>query len=815
MVFEASGCKRYGLEPQFYKINMKHNSILISTALMAAISFIPAESARILNFPMETDGDGLLTETVSAKNVRLYGVRSAELVEGANGSALRFDGYTTYATGTVEAGASQLNSLTVSLWVAPETYPIIRHDEATTEKMILAGTLDENAKKGWAFMLGSNGQYSFVCYTGGWRTEIEAPEKLPRYEWSRLVATADAGRVVLYRNGTLVKEGRSLGAIDNSSSTIFIGKGSANSQLNGFNLNTFNGLMDDLEVFDTVEDAIGMGALAENPADLSIPESRHSSDLLRPRLHGMPATGWTNESHGMTYADGKFHLFFQKNANGPYMSRLHWGHISSPDLINWTEEKIALFPELNYDIKGCWSGCVFTDEAITGSRPNIIYTGVDYTKAYIGQASPAADDLVEWNKSANPIINGKPGGLSDDFRDPYFFRNGDNAYIIVGTAKDGIGAVTLHKYLPAAKSWTNNTGDIFFAGTDKASCGTFWEMPNITLMESGKWLFTTTPQNTGVGVRTLYWTGEISSDGTFKTDAQSTSPRGVELISKQGFGLLSPTIYNHNGKIIALGIVPDKLPGSVNYNLGWAHCYSLPREWSLDDKGNLVQKPYEGLKAARSEEYVAEKDFTLDGNMDLAPVSGRRLELLGRFQVGSAPVGFKFFQSADAASEASIKYIPAANMISVDFSKLKRTANDNGVYNGTYTCVLPETLPAGSELKLNVFVDGSILDIFVNDRWATSIRVFPSEADADGVAAFSDAPVKVNELSAWNLTSSSTGIEDVIFGGDSWDWIGSDPFVNVYDLNGNLLKSRVSNDEATLGLTPGVYIVGNKKVMVK
>lgn len=791
---------------------MKKNTILFSLVILGIV--LPARAGRFIHFNMEGDATSHITETHSGDRIRIYSQHGVENIPGAVGEALRFDGYTTYATGSLSAAPASREAMTVSLWVAPETYPIVKHDEATTDKIILAGTLDDNAKKGWAFMLGSNGSYSFVCYTGGWRTEVEAEGSLPRYEWSRLVATVDGSRAVLYRNGEPVKEARSLGTIDDSSRTIFIGKGSATSQINGFNLNTFNGLIDDLEVFDTFEDAIDMGALASNPADLSIPESRYAFDLLRPRFHGMPATGWTNESHGMTFSDGKFHVFFQKNANGPYMSRLHWGHISSPDLINWTEEKIALFPELSYDIKGCWSGCVFTDDVVSEGVPNIIYTGVDYVKAYIGQAKPADESLIDWEKRTNPIINGRPAGLSDDFRDPYFFRNGENAYIIVGTSKDGIGATTLHKYISLTGTWTNNAGDIFFAGTDKASCGTFWEMPNITPMGNDKWLFTTTPQNTGVGVRTLYWTGTIASDGKFVPDAASSSPRGVELISKDGYGLLSPTIYRHEGKTIVLGIVPDKLPGNINYTLGWAHCYSLPREWSLDEKGNLCQKPYSGLADARLDVRFNQADFTLDGETSLDPVSGRQIELLGRFQVGNSPVGFKFFQSQ--GSEATLKYIPSANMLTVDLTKLNRTSNDNGSYNGLYSCVLPESLPAGSELKLNVFIDGSVMDIFVNDRWATSMRVFPSSEEADGASVFSDGPVKVNEISAWNLNAASSGIQDIFDDTyNKWEWNENDDIVNVYDLRGTLLKTRVSNSEATVGLPAGIYLVGNRKVIVK
>ncbi len=52
------------------------------------------------------------------------------------------------------------------------------------------------------------------------------------------------------------------------------------------------------------------------------------------------------------------------------------------------------------------------------------------------------------------------------------------------------------------------------------------EMPNITKI-GDKWLFTATPLNTGVGVRTLYWTGSINADGTFAPD--SRTPKTVEM----------------------------------------------------------------------------------------------------------------------------------------------------------------------------------------------------------------------------------------------------------------------------------------------
>ena len=149
----------------------------------------------------------------------------------------------------------------------------------------------------------------------------------------------------------------------------------------------------------------------------------------------MPSGSWTNESHGMTYADGRYHVFFQKNANGPYMARLHWGHVSSADLCTWTEEPIALYPGESYDIKGCWSGCVYEDEGST----NILYTAVDNAKAVIAQAKATDAQVTGWQKEGI-VINGRPQGLSDDFRDPYFFTaNGKKYSRVVGGDLQSVG----------------------------------------------------------------------------------------------------------------------------------------------------------------------------------------------------------------------------------------------------------------------------------------------------------------------------------------------------------------------------------------
>ena len=770
----------------------------------------------VTNLPLEADGLARVKEKVSNKNLNVYGKHTDENMPGAVGTALRFDGYSTFVEGNIPefnpAGASSF-----SVWVAPETYPIVLQDQPTTEKITIAGTIDHSSKTGWEFAMDKDGKYSFDCYAGGWLASVEASDVIPCYDWSFLAAVNDPANqtLTLYRNGQQVGQVKSLGILGNGNSKLTIGK-TAGSATSPFGVKTFNGLIDEVNVYDGILSEAELNLTPQNRADLSIPEERFEKDLLRPKYHGMPGANWTNETHGLTYSDGKYHLFFQKNANGPYMTRLHWGHLSSENLYEWTEEKIALAPGEVYDHKGCWSGAVFSDDEITGGNPHIIYTGVDYEKAYIVQAKPTDETLIDWEKQG-VIINGKPAGLSDDFRDPYFFRNGNNAYIIVGTSKNDIGAATLHKYNAVTETWSND-GKIFFAGTNASDHGTFWEMPNLTQMENGKWLFTVTPQRTSRDVHTLYWIGEIAEDGTFLPDSEQALD--LELVNGQGYGLLSPTIYQKDGKTLLLGIVPDKLSTDENCNLGWAHMYSFPREISVDENGNLVQKPFAGLTELREANGYKAENLVVDGIVPINEASGRQLELKGVFTVGDVPFGFNFFKGAKGY--ASVSYNPGDNKLEINLSKLNRKVNDANSFNGRYVATLPEVPAKGSDLTLDVFIDGSIVDVFVNNKYATSVRVFPTDADANGVEVYSEnGKATAKSVNAWMLGTSTNsgdnegdnngsedaGIEDIIQ--------DLPEFVNVYDIKGVAVKRSVKASEAIAGLPRGIYVVGSHKVVVR
>lgn len=196
----------------------------------------------------------------------------------------------------------------------------------------------------------------------------------------------------------------------------------------------------------------------------------------------------------------------------------------------------------------------------------------------------------------------------------------------------------------------------------------------------------------------------------------------------------------------------------------------------------------------RSETMYSQLNFDLSSAIDLSPVAGRAVEICGNFEVGASTFGFNVFKSA--TGEGKIYYNPSSGEIIADFSGLNRLVNDNNVYNGIYSCPLPVRPAEGESLKINIFLDHSIVDIFVNDRYATSIRVFPTDADANGIEAYSDSTTRVTDLKAWVLDSHNSGVATISQGNTNSE---------IYNLHGMKIDSASQIN--------GIYISNGKKIL--
>ena len=161
-----------------------------------------------------------------------------------------------------------------------------------------------------------------------------------------------------------------------------------------------------------------------------------------PVLHVRPARGWLNDPNGTVRHGGRWHVFYQHNPLRARHGDIAWAHVSSPDLVRWTEHPLAFSPTpAGPDRGGCWSGAYLP----WLDAPAVAYTGVGDgpERSTVCVRLALDDDLDTW--SAPVVVAHEPVGAGVlAMRDPYPFEHGGRRWALLGAAMtDGSAAVLL------------------------------------------------------------------------------------------------------------------------------------------------------------------------------------------------------------------------------------------------------------------------------------------------------------------------------------------------------------------------------------
>lgn len=457
--------------------------------------------------------------------------------------------------------------------------------------------------------------------------------------------------------------------------------------------------------------------------------AKNEPATYRPAYHYTPEKNWVNDPNGMVYLDGEYHLFYQYNPFGDKWGHMSWAHAVSKDLKTWEELPLAIPETMNADSSTTmvFSGSAVVDSLNTsgffekGFKQGLvaIYTShIDKKGTGLAQHQSLAyssDKGRTWKfYDKNPVLDIK----LKDFRDPsVFMYEGKWRMIVVKSLE-----YTAQIYESAdLKNWKllSEFGKI-------GDYAKIWECPSLFKVpvensDKFKWvsMISSAHEDTDyVGMQ--YFVGEF--DGKkFTPDAQT----GVLRID-YGKDFYAAVPFNN---------LPanDTNPMIMAWVNNWAYAndipsegrrgmFSMPRKLSLvneNGKFHLVQKPVYAdnihteiltLKASELSEAktleMKSNSYRLNLTIDLANSKGVSIDLL-----------------KNGEEKSILSYDVASQKLSFD-----RTKSGKVDFNKMFPSVESmKVMPQNGTLKLDIFVDNSIIEIFANDGKAVlTDLVFPT-----------------------------------------------------------------------------------------
>lgn len=311
--------------------------------------------------------------------------------------------------------------------------------------------------------------------------------------------------------------------------------------------------------------------------------------MTRPHYHFTATAGNINDPHGVTWVDGRYHLFHQYNPLAPEWSpRCHWGHADSADLVRWEHPHVALAPD-GVD-HGCWSGAVVVADGVA----TMLYTGVSEGAPHHGRIAAAHGDptMRQWTRDAGgPLLDGPPTGLDvGHFRDPFVWRHGDGWRLVVGAGLAGGVAAVLQYSSPDLRNWTYEGVLCSRPGSERDPewTGSVWECPQFFEL-AGSWVLIVSVWSDDVTEYVAHAVGDY--------DGATFTPRSWSRYAHGDSPYATTAFVDADGRRCAMSWLRE-LDRARPYR-EWAGALTVPHLLTLDGD-RLVATPHPDVDSLRT-----------------------------------------------------------------------------------------------------------------------------------------------------------------------------------------------------------------------
>jgi fructan beta-fructosidase len=435
-------------------------------------------------------------------------------------------------------------------------------------------------------------------------------------------------------------------------------------------------------------------------------ETARYTEKYRPQYHFTPEKNWINDPNGLVFYEGEYHLFYQYNPYGDKWGHMSWGHAVSKDLLHWEHLPLAL-PEYQDRVTGdstmIFSGTAVVDKNNTSGlcKGNdclvaIFTSNVHKDNQGLKQHQSLAysnDKGRTWTYyDQNPILDiGRK-----DFRDPKVFWYEPQQKWVMALVVPDLYVVQLYQSKNLLK-W-----DLMTEFGKVGDTTRIWECPDLYSLpvenEEGKtkWVLSLSGGHPAgpVFVGMQYFVGEF--DGTAFTSTQ-TEAKYIDY----GKDFYAGIIYNNvPDRSVMIGWVNNWTYANQVPTSPWRGAMSLPRELFLKKEGeryHLHQRPAKEVTTLRGAEITDLASYTggsLEIELEWTGGDGTILELFSNREEKTVIALREKVLFVNRAQSGNVSFQP-------DFASLDQVAVDSDT------------------VKVRVFVDQSIVEVYVNEGEAT------------------------------------------------------------------------------------------------
>ena len=456
----------------------------------------------------------------------------------------------------------------------------------------------------------------------------------------------------------------------------------------------------------------------------------------KPTFHLCAPIGWINDPNGFSSYNDEYHLFYQYYPYETIWGPMHWGHSKTKDFIKWEQLPVALAPDEDYDMEGCFSGSAIEDNG----KHVLMYTGVlektdeDGNRILRQTQCIAVGDGINYEKlDCNPVITHEmlPEGSSlEDFRDPKIWKDGEEFYTVVASrSEDGSGQILMYKSKDLRK-WEYVT----IVDKSENKIGRMWECPDFFNLD-GKDILVISPQEVKAdknkfhnGNNTAYLIGKYDKkNNSFEREDYNVIDFGLDFYAPQ-------TFETKDGRRIMIGWMHSWENRIIPSDFKWCGMMTIPRELTIKE-GCLIQSPIKEIENyyKNAVEYT---DLAIEEEISLEGISGRTLDITIDIDASNSEE-FQIKFAKNQEYETLINYNPRKSIVTFDRS-----------YSGRYGDILHKrdmnVKENSGKVKLRLIIDKYSVEIFANDGEQVMTSTFYTPLEATDITFSSEGTTLVS-----------------------------------------------------------------------